>query len=574
MKTHGIRAAILLLAAAALLSAGCTKPKEAITLSKSSMDFGLDPHTLTVRAWNHNPRVGTLTIKAEPTAAWIQVEPQTVQSAAPPTADGPFDERLFSVSVNRSILPRGSHQAEIRFTARGIVTKMLVVTARQDRDPPTDTLRLLEVSHRYNQPRLLDFSFSLANQNDDLIVAEPAQFTVTAMEDGVPVGLDTPVFFQRGAARQLKLFLVLDYSRTMQLSPGAITAMENAAKNILLPALNEDAQVGVIEFHSEIAIFVPQVVVGLTVDKDLVREGIDRIQDEFVEGLARGSRAWDALVLAAQELDFGEPDREERIVVLFTDGNDVSSPSLLGDAIEAVNAADVRVFCVGFGNNRNDDSLLLLAELTNGALFTAENVASLGSAFEDIVQVLSAQYVLRWATLRTSAARAFLPSFTITMTGTGQSVTYSDAPRFNPATYAGNELAGQLRFVISDGAQGTTAFLRADYMPPDIRRVRMFVATDVDFTVAGVGAVSDGLVSHWSLTTEDAPDLGGVWIDFQSNIGPVPYAAFGALLRFDFADFIEDPVPVFSQVYIDNSLYTAGQTLRVDGFPNDPPAAN
>jgi hypothetical protein len=574
MKTYGIRVAILFLAAAALLAPGCTKPKDAITLATARMDFGLGELPIDMELWNHNPQAGTLTIKVEPTAPWIVVTPQSVTSAAPPTANGPFDKKTIRVRIDRRTLRKGDHQAEIRFTARGIATQTLVVTAKQAQDPPTDSLRLLEVTPRYRKPYLLDFAFSLATAQDELIVAEPAQFSITARENGIAVGSDTPVFLQRGLARQLKLFLVLDYSLSMQQTAGAIAAMEDAAKNILLPALNEDAQVGVIEFHSHITQFPPRVVTGLTVDKELVRQGINRIQTDFVGGLAGGSRAWDAVVLAAQELDFGVPDQEERVIVLFTDGNDVSSRGTLNDAITAAVDAEISVYTVGFGNNRDELALDALATLTGGALFTAENASELGSAFEEVVQVLNAQYVLRWATLRRTPGQTFTPSFTLSLTGTAQQVSYNVAPVFRINDHAGNELEGQLRFVISDSAQGTTAFLRADYMPPDIRRVRMFVATDVDFTVTGVSAVSDGLVSHWSLVTEDAPELGGVWINFQSNVGPIPYAAFGALLRFDFVDFIEDPAPVFSQVYIDNSIYTAGQTLFVDGFPNDPPAAN
>jgi hypothetical protein len=364
--------------------------------------------------------------------------------------------------------------------------------------------------------------------------------------------------------------LVLDYTLSQQQTPGAITAMESAAKNVLLEALNETAQVGVIEFHSQFSQVPPRVVVPLTVDRSLVREGIDGIQDS-IGGLAGGSRVWDACVLAAQQLEAGDPASEERVIVLFSDGRSTSSLNTLTDVIDGANEANAKIYAVAFGANQDELSLQLITGATGGDLFPAANTGLLAAAFREVVDSLSAQYILRWATLRRGAAQAFRPAFTLTLSGTGDSVTFDGAARFNPQSFQGDEFNGRLRFVASDGADGTNAFLRADYMPPGVSRLRIFVESEVGFDVSEVESPSDGLLTNARVSLTDAPELGGTWIVLESLAGPMPYAGFGPLLRFDFDGFQPENQPLFERVYIDNTIYTAGQSLSIEGFSNTPP---
>ena len=73
------------------------------------------------------------------------------------------------------------------------------------------------------------------------------------------------------------------------------------------------------------------------------------------------------------------------------------------------------------------------------------------------------------------------------------------------------------------------------------------------------------------MTLTDAPELGGTWILLESLSGPISYAAFGPLLRFDFNDFLPESQPLFDQVYVDNTIYATGQSLAIEGFVNTPP---
>ncbi|MBP8130443.1 MAG: VWA domain-containing protein [Candidatus Hydrogenedentes bacterium] len=548
---------------------GCREPKEAIILSKSVLDFGRDNLPIKMRVWNANPDVGTLTIRITPSDPWISVSPREITSTAPAAADGPFDEKLIEVRVDRTQLSAGSYTGEIRFSSRGIVEKTASVLVTQDQDgvPPGKLNFLSEPVPAYGAPYLVDFSFSLVDEKGDPIVAEPAQFQVSAKEDAKPVEAETEVHLKRSAARQLKMFLVLDYSLSMQTTTGAITAMEQAAQDILLPALNADALVGVYEFHRDD--LEPAQVVDLTTDRDLVSDGIDSIQTEFVQGFSSGSRLWDAVIAAADHLGtIPNAAQEERIIVIFSDGSDTSSVNTLDDAIDVVMEADAHVYAIGFGSDVDESNLLFITLSTGGEVLPSSTTTELADRFQDLVDKLGARYVLRWATLKRSSA-VFQPSFTLNLAG--GAISHIEPELYRPSDYRGNELEGVLRLVPSENREYTTVFLRADYVPRQISRIRMYVRAQTPFTPSIVGAADDGLAGDWTLTAMQDSERGGVWITIQTVAGTLPFATFGPLLRFDFDGIVPDETPLFDQVYVDPSVYANGQSFRVVGYPNTPP---
>ena len=556
------------------LQTGCVKPKEAIVLSKTVLDFGRDTLPITLRIWNANPKAGTLNITAKPSHSWILVEPAQVTSAAPGTAAGPYDEKTLTVRIDRAQLLAGTYQGKdffIKFTARGIVTKQVAIQVIQDHDgtPPGDLNFLGDPTPAYSKPYLLDFSFALVDKAGDPIVAEPAQFQVQARENGAAISSETGIHLRRNTARQVKIFLVLDYSKSMQEAEGAIEAMQDAAQQVLLPALSADALIGVYEFHADH--LEPAVVVPLTSDKVLVSHAIDDIQTEFVGAFTSGSRLWDGIVAAAEDFISPNTAQEERLIVVFSDGNDTSSRNSLDDAIEAAQAVDAKVYALGFGPNVDELNLLSIVSATGGQVLPTATVAQLEASFQELVDRLESQYVLRWATLKRRQSDVFTPSFTLTLGN--DSISHTEDVSYRPTDYEGNVLEGILRMVPSGNMVRTTVFLRAEYVPREIDRIRMYLKTQVPFEVSGVGAVDEGLVSHWNLTTTPDEVNGGVWVDFKSNVGTIPFATFGPLMRFDFDGVVGDETPLFDQVYVDPSIYAYGQSFRVIGYPNTPPGS-
>lgn len=557
----------------ACMLTGCVKPKEAIVLSKTILDFGRDTSPITMRVWNANPDAGTITIALTPSHSWIKVEPQQVTCAPPNAAGGPYDEKTITVRLDRTQLTAGTYQGEgyfIKFSARGIVAKTVAVQAIQDQDgtPPGKLNFLGTPEPTYSEPYLLDFSFALVDDNGDPIVADPAQFQVTARENGLAVSSETGVHLRRNAARQLKMFLVLDYSLSMQEATGAINAMQDAAQQVLLPALNADALVGVYEFHRDD--LEPAEVIPLTTDKELVSQSIDDVQSEFVGGFASGSRLWDAVVTVAGAFSSPSIVQEERIIVIFSDGNDTSSRDTVDDAINAVQAAGAKVYALGFGPNVDETNLLLITASTGGQVLPTAATAQLEASFQELVDRLGAQYVLRWATLQRRSV-AFQPSFLLTLAN--DSISHAETLDYKPTDHEGNVLEGVLRLVPSENMVRTTVFLRAEYVPRQVDRIRMYVKTQVGFEVSGVGAVDDGLIPNSTLTATPDEVNGGVWIDFRSTAGPIPFASFGPLLKFDFDGVVPETTPLFDQVYVDPSIYADGQSFSVLGYPNTPPGS-
>lgn len=554
------------LVSAAFALSGCFIPQDAIEVSNTVLDFGLNERPITMDVWNNNPDVGTLVVTIRPSEAWILTDVAEVTCEAP-NAEGGLSKQAVQVTVDRAGLAPGEYEGHISFTAPGVVERKITVRARQQQNGgDLGALNIITPTSTYTDPYLIEFDFSLIDGEGAPIVAEPAQFGLTAREGDTEVGAETGVHLRRSAARQLKVNLVLDYSLSMQQVPNAIDAMEDAAKNILLPALNADALVGITEFHRDD--FLPARVAGFTVDRNYLQEQIDRIQTEFVGGFSSGSRAWDAVVSAAETFGVGPAANEDRYIILFSDGVDTSSMHVRNDVVNEAIEREIAIFAIGFGENVNEATLEDITARTGGAYFPAESVGDLDAVFEEIVANLGAQYTLRWASLRRNDI-AVRPSFVISLNDATD--TYTAEQNFVATDYAENPsqaLEGSLRLVPSDSPQRTTAFLRADYVPRFIYELRVYVESTQPFFVSVVEAPDDGLVDGWSVIPTEDPVLGGTWIDVTSPGDPIPFATFGPLLRFNFGLLVDPEIPLFDYIYVDNTIYEYGQSFHVEGFEN------
>jgi len=566
LQTFGV----FLLAAVGLLGTGCPPdPVEAIAFSNTTLDFERSELPRFLEVWNNNPGVARLSLAVTPSNSWIVVNVRTVTSNAPAQTTGPFNKQTVRVAIDRSRLSAGQHTGSIIFSAPGIITRAVQVTVTQDTTGNLGELNVVSPVTTYSSPYLIDFSFSLHDNEGHGVVRAPDLFAVLAREGAQVIPNETDVYLQRGAARQLKVALVLDYTQSMQESGGAIAAMEDAAKDILLPALNDDALVSVTEFHRDDA--EAEIVTPFTVDRAYTRERIDAIQEEFVRGFYSASRMLDAVLDAAGTFESGREDEESRYILLFTDGDDTSSTADTNAVVNLAKARGIRIYAIDFGTDAVSTDLDELTERTDGTLFTAETVADLDDSFMQIVQDLDGQYTLRWASVARSST-PFLPGFTLILGD--ESTSYTAQNNFVPTQYAGNgPLEGKLRFVSSDSENATTVFLRADYVPRLISRFRIYLASATGFTVEAVDASSDGLLGGWTLTSTADPEGNGITLDFQSPDGPMPFGAFGPMLRISFDALLPEDEPLFSQVYVDNTLYEGGggQSFVVDGYDNTPP---
>jgi hypothetical protein len=432
----------------------------------------------------------------------------------------------------------------------------------------------------YSAPYLLDFTFALRDNSDHAVVAPPADFELTAREDKDSISPSETAFLLAPAAnKQSKCFLVLDYTNSMA-DPArngdengdgksdAIDMMETSAKEFI-DGMTSDAQVGILEFHREDPAHPPLVVSDFTTNKDYLKARIDAIWGEYVQGFPASSRCWDAVSAAIDMFPGDQGADEQRYVVFLSDGVDESSTNATPDSIiSAAKDRAINVYCIGFGDELDPDSLEKITSDTGGAYYKAGSIEELGQRFDELWRDLGGRYTFRWATLRRDNA-GFTPSFEIKLKGVSGKYT---GPDCTPADYAGDVLRGVLRvpdYTIVDGR--ASLFIRASYVPRYVTKFSMNVQTPYPFTAALVGPDDDGLCQDWSEPVV-TPNTGGANIALQSQAPEniytaMPYGAFGAILRLDFTGLPENPGQLVTAITVDNSLYGNGQHFAVESLP-------
>ena len=509
----------------------------------------------------------------------LAVDPASGQISGAPTYAGSFSSTIWA----SNIWGRGS--APLSFTFDNAVI---------------NNLNIGTVTYNYSSPYLLDFQFSLYtladtnNPNSGTgVVVDPRLLSAFALEDGITnSATETGKQLVQGNSKVMKVNLVLDFTKSItDLSNGdantngisdAVEFMVAGAEDFVNQQ-SVDTQIGVFEFHRED--MNPSNVVALTTDKVKLRNAIDGILTNVVQGFSAGSRCWDATYSAITNLGNANSD-EQHFVVLISDGRDESSLTTLSNVVAAATNASVKVFCVGFGADLDPTTLQFLADQTQGRYYTATDAADLAAQLAQVAKDTKGQYILRWATLKRTSA-AFTPSFVITYQNlTAYSPTnpvYQDTNNpiidtnstppvtnynlltnviiglYVPTSNAGPVTLGALRLVPNADVQPTGIDLRATYVPRYIRQLRLHYRPNWPCTVtlgnAGPGEILDG----WSLTqTNDG--AGGFWLLLSSpNPGnpdaSIPFASFGRLLTFSFQDVIATN-SAFAFFDVDNSIYT------------------
>ena len=103
---------------------------------------------------------------------------------------------------------------------------------------------------------------------------------------------------------------------------------------------------------------------------------------------AAGTALWDAVVLAAHQV--ARESQAGHVIVVLTDGHDVSSSASLDDAIAAANRARASVYTIGIdGPDFTPEPLRTLAARTGGSYHEAASSAGLAAIYASIGRVLS-----------------------------------------------------------------------------------------------------------------------------------------------------------------------------------------
>ncbi len=495
----------------------------------------------------------------------ISIDPVTGLISGTPVYAGDFDS---TISVSNAW---GTGTTNVHFTFANAFLASLSID---------------NVTYSYSSPYLLDFQFSLSGQYDttnsltNAVVIDPHLLSVTSMEDGEVVSpLETAVLLQRGNAKVVKIYEVLDFTESVASmiygdanSNGisdAIDYMVSGAKDFVNQE-PPDTQIGVFEFHRED--MDPQQVLALTTDKTLLDQSIAGIWTNYVQDFPAGSRCWDALVAAIKAVGSTNTD-EQRYVVFVSDGRDESSTNTITDVVNAAMSNNVVVSAVGFGAERDDAALYSITAPTRGRYYIAAEPVNIQGGFNQIAKDLNSQYLLRWATLKRST-NAFTPSFSITYQGitavtptntitTNQptppatNVTYTTnifiAP-YVPTEHTGSVTVGSLRLVANAEVLPESVTLRAAYVPRYIHQIRVHYQPNWPCVASLLSAGPGEILEGWGLS-ETNDGSGGRWLQISNTTTPILFGALGSLIKFSFTD-MQTASNAFSFFVVDNSIYT------------------
>ena len=129
----------------------------------------------------------------------------------------------------------------------------------------------------------------------------------------------------------------------------------------------------------------------------------------------QGTALYDSVMLAAQSL--AAEQNPGRVIILLTDGRDVSSESDLHDAIKAARSAGAAVYPIGIvGKGFDPGPLQKLALATGGTYYPAASTGLLRSIYSSIANELSRTWRLSY---QTSARPGDLVHLRVTVPGVG-----------------------------------------------------------------------------------------------------------------------------------------------------------
>jgi tight adherence protein B len=231
-----------------------------------------------------------------------------------------------------------------------------------------------------------------------VVTSTPSNVPPTLTEGGVPVsGLQA-----ENLGREKSVVLAIDRSNSMrgQSLKDAITAAQ-----AFLAAKQPTDRIAIVSFGSRAKRLTDFSTSAAAAQSALAAMKVDGRQ---------GTALYDAVQLSAQAL--GREANHGRVIVLVTDGRDVSSYSTLNRAIAAAHDAAVTVYPIGIvGDQFTPDALQLIAQRTGGIYRAAQTTGDLSQIYTAIADELKRTWRLEYLT----AAR---PGDTIDLKVTVQSL--------------------------------------------------------------------------------------------------------------------------------------------------------
>ena len=214
-----------------------------------------------------------------------------------------------------------------------------------------------------------------------VVASEPLSTMPALTENGRPVTDLSGVNLSRGKS----VVLVLDRSQSMV---GASLRNATGAAQTFVDQKPSADRIAVVSFgHRALAM------TGFSSTATDADSALSGIRVDSVSGTA----LYDAVVVAAELLGKNAP--AGRVIILLTDGHDVSSSATLAEAVAAARAAHAAVYPVAIASHDFDPApLQQLAHETNGTYHRASSSAALRSVYSSIAAELARTWQLGYVT--------------------------------------------------------------------------------------------------------------------------------------------------------------------------------
>jgi tight adherence protein B len=199
-------------------------------------------------------------------------------------------------------------------------------------------------------------------------------------------------------AAEKSIVLAIDRSRSMQ---GQAFRDAVAAARQFLGNTSSADRVGIVSFGSRSLTEAPLSNTRIDVEAALRELSIDTRE---------GTALYDAVAASAELL--ASEDREARVLVLLTDGADVSSATSLGAAVAAAKKSGVAVYAIGIeGEQFSVRPLQQVARETGGAYRAASSSGALTSAYASVAEELRRTWRLSYVTAARPGEHVTLGTF-------------------------------------------------------------------------------------------------------------------------------------------------------------------
>jgi tight adherence protein B len=340
-----------------------------------------------------------------------------------------------------------------------------------------------------------------------VVTSEPTSSAPTLTENGRLV----PLMGAQNLGRAKSVVLALDRSRSMQ---GKALSDALAAARAFVAAKASGDRVAIVGFGSK--------AVQLTPFSTTRGDAVGALRTMTVDK-EQGTALYDAVVSASQAL--ATETLPGRVLIVLTDGRDVSSRAKLAQATEGARAAGASVYAIAIESSQfSPEPLRQLAQQTGGAYRGAASSSALGAQYAALAAELRRTWRLTYATSarpgdeltlrassRGSASKAVVLELPETLgPGSADPEPSHLLPNVFYETVLGTQVMALISFFIV--LIGATLALTAVKGSRLRKRIAPHLATSADVrkrkqekerfaAAAGLFRATEGALSHWKFWT-------------------------------------------------------------------------